>query len=53
MNDNKKQRLLKYVELLKQRLSSAIPEKHLHRPQVFKDMLQLDLKKTLARIEKL
>lgn len=51
-NDKKKAELLKYVEEQKQRLSS-IPEKHSHRSEVFKAMILLDIKKTLARIEKL
>jgi hypothetical protein len=46
-------RLMKYAEHLKQRLSSAVPEKFKHRPEVFKEMVSLDLKKTLAKIEKL
>jgi hypothetical protein len=51
--NSKKQALIKYAEGLKQRLSAAVPPKHAHRPQVFKDMIALDLKKTLTRIEKL
>lgn len=46
-------RLTRYVELLKQRLAGGIPEKHAHRPEVFKDMLKLDIKKTQAKIDKL
>lgn len=51
--EQKRAALLKYAETLKQRLLAKIPEKHIHRPQVFKDMLALDLKRTLIRIEKL
>lgn len=46
-------RLIKYVEGLKQRLYGAVPAKHAHRSQVFKDMLTLDMKKTQAKIDKL
>ncbi len=53
MADDKVQKLTKYAEHIKQRLNSAVPERHTHRPQVFKDMLKLDLKKTIAKIEKL
>jgi hypothetical protein len=52
MND-KKTRLTKYVETLRQRLSSTVPKKFEHRPQVFKDMISLDIRKTLAKIERL
>ena len=46
-------RLEKYAADLKQRLSSPVPEKHKHRPVIFKEMIQRDLDKTLATIEKL
>lgn len=52
-NEAKKQSLLRYVEMLKQRLNATVPAKHVHRAAVFKDMLKLDIKKTLATIEKL
>jgi hypothetical protein len=47
----KKARLTKYVEDQKKRLSSPVPKKHEHRPEVYKDMLMLDIRKTLARID--
>jgi hypothetical protein len=53
MNNDKKVSLTKYVEQLKQRINSPVPAKHAHRPQVYMDMLRLDLKKTLAKMEKL
>lgn len=46
-------RLTKYVEQLKQRLSGAVPAKYANRPEVFKQMISIDLKKTLAVMEKL
>jgi hypothetical protein len=52
MND-KIQKLQIYAEKLKQRLSSTVPEKHKHRPEIFKEILRIDLKKTEQRIEKL
>lgn len=52
MND-KKARLTKYAESLKQRLSASVPDRHAHRPEGYKQMLEIDLRKTLARIEKL
>lgn len=46
-------RLTKYVEQLKQRLSGTVPSKYANRPEVFKQMISIDLKKTLAVMEKL
>lgn len=54
MDQNSKLESLKvYANSLKQRLQSPIPEKHKHRPEAFKQMLEIDLRKTLSRIEKL
>ena len=53
MANDKVARLQKYVEFLKQRLNGAVPERHAHRPEVFKEMIQLDLKKTQFQIDKL
>lgn len=51
--DQKKTSLNKYAQTLRQRLSSPVPPKHEHRIQVYKDMLELDLKKTMRKIESL
>lgn len=49
-SDQKKASLQKYASALKQRLSAPVPKKHEHRSQVFKSFLELDLKRTLAKI---
>ncbi len=41
-----------YANSLKQRLQGPVPPNHAHRPEAFKQMLEIDLKKTLSRIEK-
>ena len=46
-------RLTKYAEHLKQRLVGAVPPKHAHRPDIFKTMIQNDLNRTNAKIERL
>jgi hypothetical protein len=51
--NEKKNKLIKYAESIKQRLSASIPQKHANRVQAYKQMLEIDLKKTLSRIEKL
>lgn len=57
--NGKKARLIKYAESLKQRLSTLNLEESQHRPEAYKEilsykqMLEIDLRKTLARIEKL
>ena len=53
MANDKVARLQRYVEVLKQRLNGMVPEKHAHRPEVFKDMIQRDIRKTQAQIDKL
>jgi hypothetical protein len=45
-------RLTKYADHLRQRLADAVPPKHAHRPDIFKAMIQHDLNRTLAKIEK-
>jgi hypothetical protein len=45
--------LKKYAEGLEQRLRGPVPQRHAHRPEIFKKMVELDLKKTRAAIEKL
>lgn len=53
--DNKARiaRLVTYAESLKQRLAGEIPLKHKKSPEAFKQMIEIDLKKTLATIEAL
>lgn len=46
-------RLLVYAEKLRQRLTGAVPEKYKNRPEIFKQMIEIDLKKTEATITKL
>jgi hypothetical protein len=42
-----------YAEGLKRRLAGDVPPRHQKAPHAFKQMLEIDLKKTLADIEKL
>lgn len=51
--DQKLVSLTRYAQTLRQRLSAPTPEKHQHRVKVYKDFLELDLKKTLRKIETL
>lgn len=51
--DQKLSALRLYAQNLRQRLQAPVPQKHLHRPEIYKDMLELDLKKTMSRIEKM
>lgn len=46
-------RLTTYAEGLKHRLSGEIPSKHKAAPEAFRSMVETDLRKTLATIEKL
>lgn len=46
-------RLTTYAEALKQRLVGGVPEKHKDSAAGFKQMLEIDLKKTLDTIERL
>jgi hypothetical protein len=46
-------RLKVYADMLRSRLTSPIPEKHKNAPDEFKKMIERDLKKTLATIDKL
>lgn len=45
--------LLTYAESLKRRLEGEVPVKHQKAPQYFKQMLEIDLKKTNQNIDKL
>lgn len=51
--DQKLAALRLYAQNLRQRLQAPVPQEHLHRPEIYKDMLELDLKKTMKRIEAL
>ena len=42
-----------YAEGLKERLKRPVPEKRAHQAAAFKQMLEIDLRKTLAKIEEL
>jgi uncharacterized protein with von Willebrand factor type A (vWA) domain len=42
-----------YAEKVKHLLNSDVPEKHAHRAEAYKQMLEIDLRKTLAKIAKL
>ena len=52
-NSGKLARLQKYLEFLNQRLGGAIPPKHSHRPDIFKEMIRVDMVKTQQDINKL
>lgn len=52
-NTEKINRLETYVDGLKTRLSGKVPEKHKDSPESFKQMLEIDLKKTQAMLNKL
>ena len=47
------ERLTKYVNLLKLKISSNTPEKQKKREKQYKDFLQKDLQITMAKIESL
>jgi hypothetical protein len=53
--EQKKVSLQRYAEFLKRRLASQIPDKYktVSAIEAFKQMLQIDLKKTLSKIETL
>jgi hypothetical protein len=42
-----------YAESLKTRLARPVPPRHAHHPNEFRQVLEIDLKKTLAKIEEL
>lgn len=52
-NQEKINRLLIYAEGLKARLTGGIPPKHANAPEAFKQMIEIDLKKTEAKIRAL
>lgn len=52
MTQDKRISLQAYVAQLQQRLSAPIPEKHKDRVEAYKQMLEIDLKKTLAKLNK-
>lgn len=45
--------LITYAEGLKRRLAGEVPSRHQKAPNAFKQMLEIDLKKTNQDIEKL
>lgn len=52
-SQDKINRLTVYADMLRNRLQSGIPPRHKDSPETFKQMLEIDLKKTLLMIEKL
>ena len=50
MTTKKRTALTRYADQLRQRLSADIPLRHQHRLEAYKRMLEIDLKKTLARL---
>lgn len=50
---NEISRLTKYLDNVKTRMSSAIPEKHKNRPNEYKAWLKLEFKRTSKKIESL
>jgi hypothetical protein len=51
--NNKAVALKAYASYLQHRLNQPVPPKHQGAPEAFKQMLEIDLKKTLAKIEDL
>lgn len=49
---DKKNRIQNYIRGLEQRLEQRVPEKHKHRPEVYKEWLMLEIKKAKASLEK-
>lgn len=52
-NADRINRLQVYADMLKSRLTGGVPEKHKDSPESFKQMIEIDLKKTLDTIAKL
>lgn len=52
-NADKINRLQVYVDMLKARLAGGVPEKHKDAPEGFKMMIEIDLKKSQANLDKL
>jgi hypothetical protein len=52
-HDERIARLEVYAANLKTRLTSPVPDKHKNSPESFKQMIETDLRKTLATIDKL
>lgn len=46
-------RLQIYADKLRTRLTGGVPERHRNAPEEFKRMIDIDLQKTMATIEKL
>ena len=51
--NNRRERLTKYAAQLQYRIKADVPKRHISHPEAFKQMLEIDLKKTLAKIEEL
>ncbi len=52
-NQERINRLQTYADNLKARLTGSVPEKHKNSPESFKQFIEIDLKKTLAKIQEL
>lgn len=50
MTLEKRLSLQSYANNLKQRLSAPVPTKHQNKQEAYKQMLEIDLKKTLAKL---
>lgn len=56
VGDSVKKRVMRlnvYAEKLKNRLRDEVPPRYKNNPEAFKEMVSIDLKKTLTTIEKL
>jgi hypothetical protein len=53
VSKDKLNRLTKYAEHIKTRISSAIPEKHKHRVDTYKKWLDSEFRRTMRKIESL
>ncbi len=53
MSNDRLQRLKVYAENLEARLKGAVPAKHAKSPETFKQMIEIDLRKTRLMIESL
>lgn len=53
MNKETLGKLQKYAEHLKSRQESALPEKHKHRPDTYKQFLERELKVVNAKIDQI
>lgn len=51
--NDKAKKLEKNIAILRDRLAQPVPPKHAHRPEIFKDMIRRDIRRTEIKIENL